>query len=258
MSSTCLGTANRMRDYGKTAWIVVVGFVLALGARAAVAQSIGTERLVSGLAFPTYLTAPPGDLDRIFVTERFGDIEIIDVATGVRNPLPFLTVPGVAGEGLQGLAFHPDYDVNGFFYVYYYGSAQSQVVRFTVSGDPDRATVGSAFTIIKISQPAAGHNGGWIGFGPDQYLYVPLGDGGIQHDPDDHSQTIEDDLLGAVTIFRVTPIEITPSPRPIRSSGWPATTRSGPTASATRFARASIARPVTCTSPTWARPLGKR
>ncbi|MFQ5528340.1 MAG: PQQ-dependent sugar dehydrogenase [Thermoanaerobaculia bacterium] len=149
---------------------------------AGAAQTIGTTRISSGLSSPTYVVSPRDDFNRIFVTElSTGNILIMNLSTGTFNATPFLTVSGVNGEGLQGLAFHPNYEVNGFFYVYYNASSpqRSVVERYTRdSTNPDLADSASGLILIEISQPASNHNGGWIGFGPDGLLYVPLGDGG--------------------------------------------------------------------------------
>jgi len=163
---------------------------------------VGTVRIATGLTWPTYVVSPPGDADHLFITEMLGDIEVLDLGTGRIGASPFLTLTNLGFEGVQGLAFHPDYDSNGRFYVYYQDSSyQTQVVRYLVSDDPELADAGSAQAVIRIPQPAGNHNGGWIGFGPDGYLYVPLGDGGFQHDPGKHGQRIEGDLLG--TILRI-------------------------------------------------------
>lgn len=177
---------------------LVIGALMLLPAASARAQAVGTVLFASGLASPTYVTAPAGDFTRLFVTELSGDIEILDATTGVQRAAPFLTIPGVDGEGLQGLAFHPDYDTNGFFYVYYFDNNASHLVRYTRSANPDLADGASAFPILTISQPFSNHNGGWIGFGPDGFLYLPVGDGGSQHDPSDNGQSITGELLANV------------------------------------------------------------
>lgn len=176
---------------------LLLGLAAALALAAPAQAQIGSELFAAMLSSPTYLTHAPGDEDRVFVIEQGGDIEILDQADG-SSIGTFLTLPSVSGEGLQGLAFHPSYASNGHFYVYYENGGQTQVVRYTVSGDPDLADAGSAHTVIEILQPAASHNGGWIGFGPDGYLYLPLGDGGSQNDPDDNGQNIVGELLGSV------------------------------------------------------------
>ncbi|MFQ5349121.1 MAG: PQQ-dependent sugar dehydrogenase, partial [Thermoanaerobaculia bacterium] len=157
------------------------------------AQPIGTVRVADGLAAPSYVVAPPEDFNRLFIIESAsGRIRIMDLTTGSIGAAPFLDLV-VNVEGLQGLAFHPSYGSNGFFYVYYYtatgGPPRSVVERYTRdAADPDLADPASAHTILEIPQPNSNHNGGWIGFGPDGYLYVPLGDGGGQCDPGEHGQ----------------------------------------------------------------------
>jgi hypothetical protein len=160
--------------------------------RAGAEQPLGTVRVASGLESPSYVVAPPNDFNRLFVLElSSGRISVIDLTSGTIGPTPFLTVPGVSGEGLQGLAFHPRYWANGFFYVYYFaaGPARTVVERYTRdAANPDLADPESGLTIIEVAQPYTNHNGGWIGFGPDGFLYVPLGDGGSQCDPLGHGQ----------------------------------------------------------------------
>ena len=85
------------------------------------AQEFEVTRVATGLSEPVYLTAPPGDLERVFVVEQHtGQIRILRRDGWTLDATPFLTVPGVSlgsEQGLLGLAFHPDYATNGFFYV---------------------------------------------------------------------------------------------------------------------------------------------
>ena len=113
-------------------------------------------------------------------------IRIID-ATGAVLVTPFInlidTVVSGGEQGLLGLAFHPDYASNGFFYVNYTRSGapldQTVIERYSVSaGDPDVADPTSGFEILVIDQDFSNHNGGDIHFGPDGYLYIGMGDGG--------------------------------------------------------------------------------
>ncbi|MFQ5458611.1 MAG: PQQ-dependent sugar dehydrogenase, partial [Myxococcota bacterium] len=102
-----------------------------------------------------------------------------------------------------GLAFHPAYQTNGFFYVNYTNNAGSTVVaRYTVLGSPATSNVAdplSALTILTITQPFANHNAGWIGFGPnDGYLYIATGDGGSFCDPGQRAQDITNQRLGKI------------------------------------------------------------
>ncbi|WP_165065761.1 PQQ-dependent sugar dehydrogenase [Paludisphaera rhizosphaerae] len=159
---------------------------------------IGTE-ITTTLSRPVFLTAPPGDEDRLFVVEQTGSIRIIRRSTGKVVDRPFLTIAGLSGggeRGLLGLAFHPDYATNGFFYVNctVVGGATS-LRRYTVSSDPDVADPASILPLLGSPQPFPNHNGGWLGFGPDGFLYAALGDGGSGNDPGNRAQN-KGELLG--------------------------------------------------------------
>ncbi|RJP36831.1 MAG: hypothetical protein C4547_06690 [Phycisphaerales bacterium] len=139
--------------------------------------------IADGFDSPLFLTSPPADASRLFVVERFGRIRIIEQGTVL--PRPFLDIePKVAKDGergLLGLAFHPDYARNGLLYVNYTRASDgwTLVERYRVlPEDPNVADPDSALPVISIEQPARNHNAGWLGFGPDGLLYVPLGDGG--------------------------------------------------------------------------------
>ena len=136
--------------------------------------------------------------NRLFVVEQGGRIKIID--NGVTLATPFLNIDpltnGTGEQGLLGLAFHPNYAVNGYFYVYYTNnSGDSIVARYSVSsGDPNVADSNSALKIISIDQDFSNHNGGDLHFSPsDGYLYIGLGDGGSGNDPCDRGQTRDPD-----------------------------------------------------------------
>jgi glucose/arabinose dehydrogenase len=135
-----------------------------------------------GLNAPLFAGAPPGDTARLFVVEKGGVIKIIDLATRQVLPTPFLTVTvNAAGEGgLLGLAFHPNYGSNGFFYVNMINSSgDTEIRRYQVSSDPNVANPASAMLVILIDQPPpTNHKAGWLGFGQDGFLYAALGDGG--------------------------------------------------------------------------------
>jgi len=160
----------------------------------AASQSMTTERVASGLRDPVYVTAPEGDPDRLFIVEQNGVIRILK--NGSLLPTPFLDIQSRVNntfteQGLLGLAFHPDYDQNGYFFVYYIGGSSagvSRLRRFTVSANPDVADDTTLYTILNIPQPFTNHNGGQIEFGPDGYLYVGMGDGGSANDPQGNGQ----------------------------------------------------------------------
>jgi glucose/arabinose dehydrogenase len=151
------------------------------------------------LGIPLFLTAPPGDNTRLFVVEKGGLIKIIDLPAEQVRPTPFLSVAvNAAGEGgLLGLAFHPDYGSNGFFYVYLINAdGDTEIRRYQRSADPNVADTNFS-PIISVDQPAGltNHKAGWLGFGQDGFLYAALGDGGGGNDPLDSGQTLGS-LLG--------------------------------------------------------------
>jgi glucose/arabinose dehydrogenase len=139
--------------------------------------------------------ANAGD-DRLFIVEREGTIRIIE-ANGTVLSTPFLDIrnrvewESNSERGLLGLAFHPDYTTNGYFYVNYTTKpdGDTHIARFLVTGDPDVADPASELVILAVDQPYANHNGGDLGFGPhDGYLYIALGDGGNANDPGNRAQ----------------------------------------------------------------------
>lgn len=158
----------------------VVG-ALTASSTATAAHDFAVVRVAAALARPVFLTAPPGDTSRVFVVEQHtGKIRILRRDTWKVDATPFLTISGVStgGEqGLLGLAFHPDFATNGFFYVHL-TNPDTRVVRYSVSADPNVANPASGTPVLSFAQPQTNHNGGWIGFGVDGYLYIASGDGG--------------------------------------------------------------------------------
>jgi len=164
-----------------------------------------TELIAGGLQRPVGMAAPDGDFSRIFVIEKRGRIRVIQ--DGVLLGTPFLDIDSLVGggtstndeRGLLGIAFHPDYLNNGFFYLdYTNNSSNTTIARYQVSGDPATSNVAnpaSGSVLLTISQPFANHNGGWIAFGPnDGYLYIAMGDGGSGGDPSDRAQNLNQRL----------------------------------------------------------------
>lgn len=166
--------------------------------------SISAMRLVTGLARPVQVVAAPNDHSRIFIVEQrsgsTGRIRIFNLDTNTLLSTPFLSksVSTSSEQGLLGLAFHPNYDQNGYFYINYTASnSDTYIERFTVSAsNPNVADSGSGYTIMSIDQPYSNHNGGWLGFGPDGYLYIGTGDGGSGGDPGNRAQDITNQKLG--------------------------------------------------------------
>ncbi len=174
---------------------LIVTLVLTLSAVAA-EPLIGFDRLVNGLEDPVAITHA-GDA-RLFITLQAGRIMIHD-GTQLRQA-PYLDIRSLVlsgGErGLLGLAFHPRYAENGFFFVNYTDlNGDTVIARYRVSSDPDRADPATRKQILFIQQPFANHNGGEVQFGPDGYLYIGMGDGGSGGDPGNRAQSLGD-LLG--------------------------------------------------------------
>ncbi|QOJ13887.1 MAG: PQQ-dependent sugar dehydrogenase [Planctomycetia bacterium] len=183
----------------------VAGVIFGLGGSPAAAQPLTTVRIASGLSLPLYVTHAPNDYDRIFILEQrsgsTGRIRIFDFATNTLLPTPFLSITGLSTgfeQGLLGLAFHPDYQNNGYFYVYYTVSGGASVIARYQRATTVTANAASNSLVLTFSQPFNNHNGGWIGFGPDGYLYVASGDGGSANDPGNRAQDITSQLLGKI------------------------------------------------------------
>lgn len=168
-------------------------------ASTAVADFTQLTRVGTGFSKPVFVTAPPGDKDRLFVVEKGqGDqsptarIRILDLNSGTTLATPFLTLSdtyAIAEGGVLGMAFHPDYATNGKFYVNntirnpVAGTGISTHIReFTVSNDPNVANP-TPTPVLVFQQEGPQHNGGWIGFNPavtpgqKQYLYIASGEG---------------------------------------------------------------------------------
>ena len=138
--------------------------------------------------------------ERLFVVNQRGTIHIINSA-GTVSPQPFLDIRDrvvYGGErGLLGLAFHPQYKTNGYFFVNYIGKGDStRISRFKVNSlNPNLADTQSELKLLTIAQPFTNHNGGDLSFGPDGFLYIGLGDGGSGGDPGNRAQNPKQ-LLG--------------------------------------------------------------
>jgi glucose/arabinose dehydrogenase len=148
--------------------------------------TLGTQLVTGGLTQPVGIAHADDGSGRLFIVERMG---VIRIWNGVSLlPEPFLDVSALVDptgpeQGLLGLAFHPDYETNGFFYIDYTrdpgaGLDRTVVARYQVSGVPDVADPNSALVLFEIEQPAQNHNGGDLHFGPDGFLYISSGDGG--------------------------------------------------------------------------------
>jgi uncharacterized repeat protein (TIGR03806 family) len=153
---------------------------------------------------PIEVTFAKDDSNRLFVVEQRGVIYVFENRDDVEEKKVFLDIRDVVSrdgneEGLLGLAFHPEYKTNGEFYVYYSTRPRASLVsRFRVSADAaHRADRDSEEVLLRIDQQYSNHNGGSMRFGPDGYLYIGLGDGGLADDPHVHGQNLST-LLGSI------------------------------------------------------------
>ncbi|MBZ0306228.1 MAG: PQQ-dependent sugar dehydrogenase [Anaerolineae bacterium] len=165
-------------------------------------KEVTLELIAEGLTAPVDLDVPPDGTGRRFVVDQVGMIWIIDAENNLLEQ-PFLDIrdrivelkPEYDERGLLGLAFHPGYASNGRFFVYYSAPLRegapegwantNHLSEFQVSADDANvADPGSERILLQIDEPQTNHNGGDVTFGPDGYLYLPLGDGGGANDED--------------------------------------------------------------------------
>lgn len=172
---------------------------------------------------PVLVTAPPGDMARLFVVEKSGTIRIIDKATNTVTGtfLDIHTLVSTGGEqGLLGLAFDPNYASNRRFYVSYTDTnGDSVIARYLASpGNPNVVDSTPPVTVLTLAQPDTNHNGGMIAFGPDGKLYIGFGDGGGSGDPNGNGQNLTA-LLGKILRIDVSALPYTiPSDNPFASA----------------------------------------
>lgn len=179
---------------------------------------IALVKVAEGFLDPVNVTNAGDGSGRIFVVERAGRIKIVN-ADGSVNEEPFLDLTtinplgsdvqtGFVEQGLYSVAFHPDYETNGHFYVHYASlpfNGDGVIVRFTVDSsspdvvDADR-TNATAKVLMRIEQPWYNHNGGQIEFGPDGMLYIGSGDGGWEGDPYEAGQDLSTPLAKILRI----------------------------------------------------------
>ena len=187
----------------------IFGLVLALTAcnEPSSAQNAGVtlEPFADGFTQPLFVTHAGDGSDRLFVVEQRGQVRVIE--DGEVHGEPFLDVSNLISccgeQGLLGLAFHPNFEENGLFYVNYTNpSGNTVVAEYRASDDLTEADPDSSTTLLTIDQPFANHNGGHLAFGPDGYLYVGTGDGGRGGDPQENAEDLST-LLGKILRLQV-------------------------------------------------------
>ena len=173
---------------------------------------------VGGLENPTHVTHAGDGSGRLFVTEKVGRVRVVREGTLLATTFLSITdrVRSTGSEqGLLSVAFPPDYESKGYFYVDYTDTDGDTVVaRYHVTADPDVADPSSEEIVLTQTQPFGNHNGGQLAFGPDGYLYIGMGDGGGGGDPQGNAQdptTLLGKLLRIDVESGATPYGIPPS-----------------------------------------------
>lgn len=160
--------------------------------------TVTLTQVVSGLTTPVDIQFPNDASNRMFIVQQAGSIRIF--ANGFLMPTPFLDITAKVSSGgemgLLGLAFHPQFTQNHFFYVHYdrtvAGQIQSVIAEYHVSaGDANLADANSERILFTVDQPFSNHKGGQIVFGPDGFLYIGFGDGGSGGDPMGNGQDLQ-------------------------------------------------------------------
>ncbi|WP_425400729.1 PQQ-dependent sugar dehydrogenase [Aeoliella sp.] len=215
-----------MMNHRSPGWLcsgtLLVAILLpAANARAAIS---GVSYLASTSSAPLSATHAPDNPNHLYVAQRNGRIDVLDLRTNQWAAQPLVEVSGVdelLEGGLLGLAFHPEFATNGRFYVHatldpgdanpgFFDPFVSTVLEYTMSSTTPGVADPTPTTVLEVPQPFANHNGGWIGFDPTatgadrSNLYITLGDGGHEpNSPDQPAQVLEGSLLGKVLRINV-------------------------------------------------------
>lgn len=161
---------------------------------------------ITGLSSPVLLTHAGDGTRRKFLLEQGGTIRVAQPGSTTHTQFMNITARVLSGgeRGLLGLAFHPQFETNSYFFVNYTRQTDGATViaRFTATNNNTIGDPNSERIVLTIAQPFSNHNGGGIAFGPDGHLYIGMGDGGSGNDPGSRAQNINE-LLGK--FLRITP-----------------------------------------------------
>jgi hypothetical protein len=181
-------------------WLIAPLIFAAAAPVPAPADSATLELVDDSFSAPLYVTAPQGD-SRLFVVERGGTVKLVvaDRVIGTYLDIgPLLPASPGGEQGLLGMAFHPGFEGNGLLYLAYTDTSGAvTVAELTVEPTADAVSVANRRTIIRVPKTATNHNGGMVLFGPDDLLYLALGDGGGGGDPQGNGQNVNT-LLGSI------------------------------------------------------------
>lgn len=191
----------------KSLWLLIYFFSI-------IKSDYNIENAFPNLSFqdPVGIHHAGDSSNRLFIIEQQGRIKVFENNSATSSSQTFLDIRsivdqdgGYTEEGLLGLAFHPNYSENGYFYVHYTDHLNGNinyprniVARYSVSSNnPNQANLNSEQIILIVEQPYHNHNGGQMEFGPDGYLYISFGDGGSAGDPQGNGQNLST-FLGSI------------------------------------------------------------
>ncbi len=201
--------------------------------------------VLTGMDNPLYLTNARDGSNRLFILEQDGRIRILPPGATAPLPTAFLDIVSKVSSGgergLLGLAFHPQYTTNRRFFVNYTrrGDGATVVSEFKVSASNPNVAETEEKILLTVAQPFSNHNGGWIDFGPDGFLYIGMGDGGSGNDPGDRAQNVED-LLGKMLRIDVNTTDGSPYTSPATNPFF------GPTAGRDEIYATGLRNPWRC------------
>jgi len=211
-------------------WFIGLGIAAAISASGQIPGNYLWTNVVAfpglpALSAPVCIASPPGETNRLFICEHVGNIIVV---TNLANPTRtvFMNLTSrvtLSGEaGLCGLAFHPGYATNGFFYVFYSGQTNGGlcefVSRFHVSSaNTNQGDINSEVQLLAQPDREDNHNGGDLHFGPDGYLYISVGDEGLQYNGHHNAQHINSNFFSGILRIDVDKRSgnLAPNPNPI-------------------------------------------